>query len=451
MPSRSRSPSSASTPAPRCPSDRRAAPYSSPPRSPGWSALSTRRPGQAGRVRLRPRREGPGAAHGAGDPPPRRSARAEPRCRRARGRDLPRAGAAVAEGSLRVIARLTGTPVARTADGLVLDVNGVGYLLRVSERGAARRRTAARSRRHVSARAGGRAPALRVRRAGRARSSSSSCCPCRESARRSRCSIVSGSSPAELRRSIVARRHHPLPGHSRVGKKTAERIVLELKEKMGLEQVGAPSGRGADLVARDALVELGYSAVEAERALRRHRSGGSARGARAPGAEGGDDRAVPRSGRSQPEEDELDRSLRPRHLDDFVGQERVKEQLASRSRRRGRGGAARSRVARRAAGAREDEPRVHRPRGDRRRHPLRGRAGARAEGRHGVDPDRARARDVLFIDEIHRLSSAVEEVLYPALEDFRLDIVVGQGPRRGRSRWRCRRSRSSARRRAPGC
>ena len=37
-------------------------------------------------------------------------------------------------------------------------------------------------------------------------------------------------------------------------------------------------------------------------------------------------------------------------------------------------------------------------------------------------------RDVLFVDEIHRLSSAVEEVLYPALEDFRLDIIVGQGP-----------------------
>ena len=42
MPSRSRSPSSASTPAPRSPSDRPAAPCSSPPRSPGWSALSTR-------------------------------------------------------------------------------------------------------------------------------------------------------------------------------------------------------------------------------------------------------------------------------------------------------------------------------------------------------------------------------------------------------------------------
>jgi Holliday junction DNA helicase RuvB len=37
-------------------------------------------------------------------------------------------------------------------------------------------------------------------------------------------------------------------------------------------------------------------------------------------------------------------------------------------------------------------------------------------------------RDVLFVDEIHRLQRAVEEILYPALEDFRLDIVVGQGP-----------------------
>src|SRR5690606_40305880 len=36
--------------------------------------------------------------------------------------------------------------------------------------------------------------------------------------------------------------------------------------------------------------------------------------------------------------------------------------------------------------------------------------------------------DVLFIDEIHRLSRAVEEVLYPAMEDFCLDIVVGKGP-----------------------
>src|SRR5947207_15328810 len=37
-------------------------------------------------------------------------------------------------------------------------------------------------------------------------------------------------------------------------------------------------------------------------------------------------------------------------------------------------------------------------------------------------------RDVLFIDEIHRLNRTIEEILYPALEDFRLDIIVGQGP-----------------------
>ncbi|MBD0338799.1 MAG: Holliday junction branch migration DNA helicase RuvB, partial [Thermoleophilia bacterium] len=37
-------------------------------------------------------------------------------------------------------------------------------------------------------------------------------------------------------------------------------------------------------------------------------------------------------------------------------------------------------------------------------------------------------RDVLFVDEIHRVNRAIEEILYPALEDFRLDIVVGQGP-----------------------
>ncbi|MCB1605339.1 MAG: Holliday junction branch migration DNA helicase RuvB, partial [Xanthomonadales bacterium] len=38
------------------------------------------------------------------------------------------------------------------------------------------------------------------------------------------------------------------------------------------------------------------------------------------------------------------------------------------------------------------------------------------------------AGDVLFIDEIHRLNAAVEEVLYPAMEDFKLDLVIGEGP-----------------------
>ena len=39
-------------------------------------------------------------------------------------------------------------------------------------------------------------------------------------------------------------------------------------------------------------------------------------------------------------------------------------------------------------------------------------------------------RDVLFIDEIHRLNPAVEEILYPAMEDFQLDLIIGEGPAR---------------------
>ena len=40
------------------------------------------------------------------------------------------------------------------------------------------------------------------------------------------------------------------------------------------------------------------------------------------------------------------------------------------------------------------------------------------------------ANDVLFIDEIHRLSPVVEEILYPALEDYQIDIMIGEGPAR---------------------
>jgi len=43
-------------------------------------------------------------------------------------------------------------------------------------------------------------------------------------------------------------------------------------------------------------------------------------------------------------------------------------------------------------------------------------------------PDLADERDVLFIDEIHRLNRAVEEILYPAMEDFALDVMIGKGP-----------------------
>jgi Holliday junction DNA helicase RuvA len=83
--------------------------------------------------------------------------------------------------------------------------------------------------------------------------------------------VVSGSPAAELRRAIVvedAARFQAIPG---IGKKTAERIVLELKEKLaatdGPVPISATTGTGPHQVARDALVELGYSLLEAEHAL----------------------------------------------------------------------------------------------------------------------------------------------------------------------------------------
>jgi holliday junction DNA helicase RuvA len=77
--------------------------------------------------------------------------------------------------------------------------------------------------------------------------------------------IVSGSTPVELRRAIArddVKRFQAIPG---IGLKTAQRVVLELKAKLvGLDIGGPDSG---DLTARDALVELGWSLVDAERAL----------------------------------------------------------------------------------------------------------------------------------------------------------------------------------------
>jgi Holliday junction DNA helicase RuvB len=131
----------------------------------------------------------------------------------------------------------------------------------------------------------------------------------------------------------------------------------------------------------------------------------------------------------RPDEDELERSLRPRRLEDFVGQERVKEQIAialeaARARREaldhllliGPPGLGKTSLAHI----------VHEELGV----GFRSVAGPALERKGDVAAilTALSERDVLFVDEIHRLSSAVEEILYPALEDFRLDIVVGQGP-----------------------
>ena len=78
-------------------------------------------------------------------------------------------------------------------------------------------------------------------------------------------SIVSGSPPSELKRAIArddVKRFQAIPG---IGLKTAQRVVLELKEMLSLVDV-ADDGPGGDLTARDALGELGWTLVDAERA-----------------------------------------------------------------------------------------------------------------------------------------------------------------------------------------
>ena len=129
------------------------------------------------------------------------------------------------------------------------------------------------------------------------------------------------------------------------------------------------------------------------------------------------------------EDDDLERSLRPRRLDDFVGQERIKAQLGI------------ALEAAKARGEALDHVLLAGPPGLGKTslaHILREELGVGIRSIAGPALERKgdiaailtslEERDVLFVDEIHRLSRAVEEVLYPALEDFRLDIIVGQGP-----------------------
>ena len=168
-----------------------------------------------------------------------------------------------------MIARLRGKPVASTPEGLVLDVGGVGYLvaatptavckgegadeltvetyLHVREDAMQLYGFADRSERELFVQllsVNGIGPKVAL-------------------------AIVSGSPVDELRRAIVREdtvRFQAIPG---IGKKTAERIVLELKEKLGAVVAAPLTAAEGDthVVARDALVELGYSIVDAERAL----------------------------------------------------------------------------------------------------------------------------------------------------------------------------------------
>jgi Holliday junction DNA helicase RuvB len=134
------------------------------------------------------------------------------------------------------------------------------------------------------------------------------------------------------------------------------------------------------------------------------------------------------SGASATPEDAFERALRPKSLAEYVGQEKIRGQLAifveaARNRKEaldhvllfgppGLGKTTLAQIIRE-----ELEVGLRTVAG-----PALERKGDMAAILTGLD-----VKDVLFVDEIHRVNRAIEEILYPALEDFRLDIVVGQG------------------------
>jgi Holliday junction DNA helicase RuvB len=128
-------------------------------------------------------------------------------------------------------------------------------------------------------------------------------------------------------------------------------------------------------------------------------------------------------------DDDVDASLRPQRLADFIGQEKARANMsvfieAARSRNEaldhvlfvGPPGLGKTTLAQIVS--RELGVNFRATSG-----PVIAKAGDLAALLTNLEP-----RDVLFIDEIHRLNPAVEEILYPAMEDFQLDLIIGEGP-----------------------
>src|SRR5271157_4816692 len=135
------------------------------------------------------------------------------------------------------------------------------------------------------------------------------------------------------------------------------------------------------------------------------------------------------SGSAWDDDARIDASVRPKRLDEYIGQKRVKENIAI------------ALEAARNRGEALDHVLLYGPPGlgkttlaqiiaNQLNVPIKTSAGPLLERKGDLTAilTSLEAKEVFFLDEIHRLQPAVEEVLYPAMEDFRVDLIIGQGP-----------------------
>eukprot|EP01037_Dinobryon_pediforme_P008208 gene8208-8292_t len=242
--------------------------------------------------------------------------------------------------------------------------------------------------------------------------------------------ILSILSPAELTSAIALQDKASVSRASGVGPRLATRIVAELKDKAPgfgavdpnvMRLAGEDEAKTAPKPAQDAisaLVNLGYGRPQAAAAV-----------AAAMAALGTGKLTNPKLTSPEKRDDDLESSIRPQTLADFTGQAALRANLkvfieAAKARGEaldhvlfvgppGLGKTTLAQIVARELGANFRSTSG----------PVIAKAGDLAAQLTNLEE-----RDVLFIDEIHRLNPAVEEILYPAMEDFQLDLIIGEGP-----------------------